>query len=176
METVGIMGVKKFSIIVAAAENGAIGSRGVMPWHLPADLRYFKSVTVGHDVIMGRKTFESIGRPLPGRRNLIVSRQEGLQIAGCEVFPSLEAVLEAAGDEAFVIGGAQIYRQAWARASRLYLTRVHTEVALYDASIPAVDEVEWNLVRSVPFAADEKNAYDLTFEVYERIVTGAGIG
>lgn len=169
IEPVGIMSAKKFFIIVAAAENGAIGLRGAMPWHLPADLKYFKSVTVGHNVIMGRKTFESVGRPLPGRRNLVISRQQDLRIEGCEVFPSLEAALEAADDGAFVIGGAQIYRQAWDNASRLYLTRVHVEVADYDAAVPAVDREEWKLVETIPFAADEKNAYDLTFEVYERI-------
>lgn len=163
------MGAKKFFIIVAAAENGAIGLREAMPWHLPADLKYFKSVTVGHNVIMGRKTFVSVGRPLPGRRNLVISRQRDLRIEGCEVFPSLEAALEAADDGAFVIGGAQIYRQAWDSASRLYLTRVHVAVADYDAAVPAVDRTEWKLIESIPFAADEKNAYDLTFEVYERI-------
>lgn len=163
------MGAKKFSIIVAAAENGAIGLRGAMPWHLPADLKYFKSVTVGHNVIMGRRTFGSIGRPLPGRRNLVISRRHDLQIEGCEVFPSLEAALEAADEGAFVIGGAQVYQQAWDRASRLYLTRVHTEVEDYDAAVPAVDRGEWSLVQAIPFEADEKNAYDLTFEVYERI-------
>lgn len=163
------MSVKKFSIIVAAAENGAIGHRGTMPWHLPADLKYFKSVTVGHNVIMGRRTFESIGRPLPGRRNLVISRQPDLTITGCELYSSLETALEAADDEAFVIGGAQIYRQAWDKASRLFLTRVHVDVADYDAAIPAVDPKVWSLVRQIPLAADEKNIYDLTFEVYDRI-------
>ncbi len=168
-EPVESMEAKNFSIIVAAAENGAIGNRGTMPWHLPVDLKYFKSVTVGHDVIMGRKTFESIGRPLPGRRNLVISRQAGLRIDGCEVFPSLDAALAVADDGALVIGGAQVYREAWGKASKIYLTRVHVTVADYDASIPAIDPREWNLVESFPVAADEKNCYDLTFEVYKRI-------
>lgn len=157
------------SIIVAADERGAIGLGGQMPWHLPADLRYFKTTTVGHPVIMGRKTYASIGRPLPGRRNLVVSRQADLHLEGCEVYPSLEAALEAVqAADAFVIGGAQIYRQAWPLAQRLYLTRVHTTVAEYDAAIPAVAPEEWTRTAATDYPADEKNAYSLTFEVYER--------
>jgi dihydrofolate reductase len=166
-------------IIVAADENGAIGLGGQMPWHLPADLKYFKATTLGHPVIMGRKTYASIGRPLPGRRNLVVSRQEGLQIEGCEVYPSLEAAAaavapaaeapaEAADLAPFIIGGAQIYRQAWPLADRIYLTRVHTRVADYDAAIPAIDPAAWTRVSATDYPADEKNAFDLTFEVYER--------
>lgn len=156
------------SIIVAADERGAIGLGGQMPWHLPADLRYFKATTVGHPVVMGRKTFASIGRPLPGRRNLVVSRQADLHIEGCEVYTSLEAAVAAVADEeVFIIGGAQIYRQAWSLARRLYLTRVHTLVADYDASIPEVLPTEWRRVSATDYAADEKNAYSLTFEVYE---------
>ena len=157
------------SIIVAASLNNAIGYQGAMPWHLPADLRYFKQTTTGHPVIMGRKTYESIGRPLPGRRNIVVSRQLDLQIEGCEVFTSLEAAMAAAGADAFIIGGAQIYREAWASADRLYITRVHTTVEQYDAVIPEVDSADWHMISSQHCPADEKNAYDLTFEIYERI-------
>jgi dihydrofolate reductase len=157
------------SIIVAADEGGAIGLGGQMPWHLPADLRYFKATTLGHPVLMGRKTYASIGRPLPGRRNLVVSRQADLHLEGCEVYPSLEAAVAAVADEeAFIIGGAQIYRQAWPLAQRLYLTRVHTRVADFDAAIPDVLPSEWQRVSATDHAADEKNPFALTFEVYER--------
>ncbi len=157
------------SIIVAADERGAIGVGGQMPWHLPADLRYFKATTLGHPVIMGRKTYQSIGRPLPGRRNIVVSRQPDLTLEGCEVYHTIqEAVAAVAADDAFIIGGAQIYRQAWSLAQRLYLTRVHTQVADYDAAIPAINIGEWQRVEATDYNADEKNAFDLTFEVYHR--------
>lgn len=157
------------SIIVAAALNNAIGLEGAMPWHLPADLKYFKTTTMGHPVVMGRKTYESIGRPLPGRRNLVISRQKGLTIEGCEVFHSLAEALAAAGAEAFVIGGGQIYREAWPLVDSLYLTRVHTVVDQYDAAIPEVSSEEWELISATPCPKDDRNAYDLTFEVYRRI-------
>jgi dihydrofolate reductase len=157
------------SIIVAADERGAIGVGGQMPWHLPADLRYFKATTLGHPVIMGRKTYQSIGRPLPGRRNIVVSRQPDLTLEGCEVYHTIqEAVVAVADDDAFIIGGAQIYRQAWSLAQRLYLTRVHTQVTDYDAAIPAINIGEWQRVETTDYKADEKNAFDLTFEVYHR--------
>lgn len=159
---------RTINLIVAASDNHAIGLGGQMPWHLPADLKYFKQTTLGHDVIMGRKTYESIGRPLPGRRNLVVSGQTGLAIEGCEVFNSLQAAIEAAADEAFVIGGARVYAQAWSLAHRLYLTRVHTVVRDFDAVIPAVLDAQWRLVEHIDYAADAKNAFDLTFAVYER--------
>jgi dihydrofolate reductase len=158
------------SIIVAADEQGAIGLSGAMPWHLPADLRYFKQTTLGHPVVMGRKTYEAIGRPLPGRRNVVISRQADYVAEGCEVCRSIEEALSLLpeADEVFIIGGAQIYRQAWQSADRLYLTRVHTTVPAFDASIPAVDRATWRLSRATECAADERNAYDVTFELYER--------
>lgn len=166
------MTTKDINLIVAASENNAIGWKGQMPWHLPADLKYFKTVTMGHDVIMGRKTFEAIGRPLPGRRNLVVSRQPNLKIEGCEVFASIEEAVDAAQPGAFVIGGAQIYHKAWEFVSRIYLTRVHIYIYEFDAAIPSVDKQIWNLVESSFYAADEKHAYDMTFEVYERNKAG----
>ena len=165
------MPMKGLNIIVAASRNGAIGCRGRMPWHLPADLRYFRQVTMGHDVIMGRRTFESIGRPLPGRRNLVLSHRPGLAIPGCEVFPSLAEAIGAAADGAFVIGGAEVYRQAWPLADRLYLTRVHTHVDDFDAAIPPIDPAEWRKVQATCLAADERNEFDLSFEVYARTRT-----
>jgi len=115
------------SLIAAMAENRVIGSKGAIPWHLPADLRHFQELTTGHPVIMGRKTYESIGRPLPGRRTLILSRNSDFRVDGAEVFPGLEEALQACDDanEIFVCGGAEIYRIALAKAARIYLTVVH---------------------------------------------------
>lgn len=166
------------NIIVAAAENNAIGYQGQTPWHLSADLKYFKATTMGHAVIMGRKTYESIGRPLPGRRNIIVTRDASYAIdpallenlkpgTSVEIHTSLEAALAAAPADAFVIGGAQIYNLFWPHAERLYITRVHTIINEYDAAIPAVPE-GYKLLSSEDAPADEKNDYSMTFEVWEK--------
>ena len=166
------------SIIVAAAENNAIGYKGSMPWHLSGDLKYLKAVTTGHTVIMGRKTYEGIGKPLPNRHNIVVTRdkdyaipadvisamKEGTSVAICN---TLEEAIELAGDDAVIMGGAQIYRQAWDKADKFYITRVHTEIAEFDAAVPEVP-AGFKLVSSEPHTADEKNDYDYTFEVYER--------
>ncbi len=160
--------MKQLNLIVAASENNAIGYKGNIPWHLPADMKYFKATTTGHSVIMGRKTYDSIGRPLPGRRNMVVSRQENLRIPGCEVYPSLDAAIAAADDGAFIMGGEQIYRQAWDRTTRVYLTRVHTIVPAFDASIPTLSPLDWELVSQEFRAKDEKNSESLSFEIYER--------
>lgn len=166
------------NIIVAAAENNAIGYQGQMPWHLSADLKYFKATTMGHAVIMGRKTYESIGRPLPGRRNIIVTRDTNYAVdpallenlkpgTSVEIYTSLDAALEAAPADAFVIGGAQIYNLFWPHAERLYITRVHIIINEYDAAIPAVPE-GYRLISSEDALADEKNDYPMTFEVWEK--------
>ena len=162
--------MKQLNLIVAASENGAIGYEGNIPWHLPADMKYFKTTTTGHNVIMGRKTYDSIGRPLPGRRNMVVSRQPGLKIEGCEVFSTLDDAIAAADDGAFIIGGAQIYRQAWDKVSRVYLTRVHTIVSVFDAVIPTLSPLQWELVSQEFHPKDEKNPESLSFEIYERIL------
>jgi len=136
----------QISIIVARAENGVIGIGNQMPWHLPEDLKFFKRVTMGKPVIMGRKTLESIGRPLPGRANIVISRQRDLALEGVTVVPSLEAALEAAratgADEAMIIGGGQVYAQAMPLAGRLYVTHVH---ATYDgdARFEMPDLADW---------------------------------
>lgn len=167
------------NIIVAASENLAIGYQGQMPWHLGADLRYFKQTTLGHPVVMGRKTYESIGRPLPGRHNIVVTRdadycvapevlsamKEGTRLTICT--GGLDEAIAMAGPDAFIIGGAQIYNQAWPMAQRIYLTRVHATVEQFDASIPPVPE-GFRLVSSQEHPADEKNDYAMTFEVWER--------
>jgi dihydrofolate reductase len=164
----------RVSIIAAVAENGVIGRDGTLPWRLSADLRRFKQLTTGHTIIMGRRTWESIARPLPGRRMIVVSRQPGYRVDtdGIEVAASFEAALERAAalrdDEAFVIGGAALYKDALPRADRLYLTRIGAHVA-GDTYFPPVDWSEWRLSESHEHAADDKNDYDSTFNIYERI-------
>jgi dihydrofolate reductase len=159
------------SIIVAVAENGVIGRGGQLPWHLADDLRRFKRLTMGHTIVMGRKTWESIGRPLPGRRMVVISRQAGYRADGVDVVASLDAAMEvaaAAGDEElFIIGGAEVYRQALPRADRLYLTRVHAAVE-GDARFPDFELGEWRLIESERHAASDQNDHPFTFEHYEQ--------
>lgn len=135
----------EIALIAAVAANGVIGAGNALPWHLPADLRRFKALTLGHPIVMGRRTFESIGRPLPGRDNIVVSRNPGFSAAGAAVAPTLEAAIAeaAARDElVFVIGGAQIYAQCLARATRIYLTRLDLEVT-GDTFFPDLDAHCW---------------------------------
>ncbi len=156
------------SVIVAVAENGVIGDKNSLLWHISEDLRNFKRVTSGHPVVMGRKTFESLGRPLPNRTNVVITRQD-IDIEGCEVVHSLDEALAmfAAEEEVFVIGGAQIYREAMPRADRFYLTRVHHAYE-GDTSFPEWNEAEWHLTKSEHFERGEKYEYPFTFEVYDR--------
>lgn len=156
-------------MIAAVSENDVIGREGDLPWHLPADLRFFKRKTVGHTLIMGRKTFDTVGKPLPRRRSIVLSRQEDYSPLGVEVVSSLEAALELAGDEeeVFIAGGAWVYREAMAVADRLYITRVHGEVE-GDTFFPAIDPSVWNLVEEVRHEANEKHQYPFTFRTYDR--------
>ncbi len=158
------------SIIVAAAENNAIGKNNQLLCHLPKDLKYFKSITKGHAILMGRKTYESIGRPLPERRNMVLSRGD-FKADGTETFSNLGEALSAAAasgeTELFIIGGDTIYQQALALTNRIYLTRIHHQFEA-DAWFPALDEKEWNLIHTEFHEADEKNAYDFTFQTFER--------
>ena len=158
------------SIIVAMAENGVIGRDMDLPWHISADLKRFKAATMGHHIVMGRKTFESIGRLLPGRTTVIVTRQPDYQVDGAVIVNSLGAAQAAATDdsELFIIGGGQIYEIALPLADRLHVTRVHTEVD-GDTSFPAIDWDQWELVSAERHGADEKNDYDFTFESYQRM-------
>lgn len=160
----------KVTIIVAAAENNAIGRRNEMPWHLPNDFKYFKERTMHHSIVMGRKTFESIGKALPGRRNIVVSKKEDFFGSEIDVANSLDEVLTYCRDEReiFILGGAQIYEQALHLADRILLTRVHTEVADADAFFPELPHGEWELISSDPHGQDEKHAYDYTFQVYTK--------
>lgn len=165
----------KVALIWAMSRNGVIGRNNALPWHLPEDLRYFKRVTFGKPVIMGRKTWESIGRPLPGRANIVITRDEGFQAEGARVVHSLEQALSVAQsialldgvDEAMVIGGAEIYALALPLAQRLYLTQVHAEVE-GDACFPALDLSGWQEVGREDFAAEGPNPYDYSFIVYDR--------
>jgi dihydrofolate reductase len=158
-----------FSIIVAMAKNNVIGFEGQMPWHLPADLQHFKQVTMGKPIIMGRKTFESIGRPLPGRLNIVVTRDKHYQAAGCEVVHNLDAARHAAGEaqEVMIIGGATLYQQALPIVDKLYLTVIDTECE-GDTFFPEIDLALWEEVSKTPHLADENNPHDVCFYRYQR--------
>lgn len=159
------------SIIVAASENNVIGIENRLPWNLPADLQFFKNTTWGMPIIMGRKTFESMGRPLKGRQNIVITRQKDYTSPGITVVPSIEAAVKAAEEqevnEIFITGGTEIFLQAFPLVDRIYLTRVHTTVQ-GDAFFPEISNDEWELVHSEPHAADDKHAYAFTFERWER--------
>jgi dihydrofolate reductase len=164
----------RLSIIVALADNGVIGRGNALPWRLSADLKRFKSLTMGHHLLMGRKTFESIGRSLPGRTTIVITRSP-LNAEGAIAATSTEQAVTLASDdsEAFIAGGAEIYAQTIHRASRMYLTRVHAEVE-GDAYFPDFDDVnEWHLVDSEHFEADEKNEYPYSFLTYDRAAPAA---
>jgi len=161
----------KISIIAALASNNVIGRANQLPWHLSADLKRFKALTMGHHLIMGRKTFESIGRPLPGRTTIVVTRRSDFNGADVIVAPSLDAALDVArgDDEVFIAGGADVYEQMIHRAQRMYLTRVHVD-AEGDAFFPEFDDVtEWSLVDSEHHEPDEKNPLPYSFLTYERV-------
>lgn len=156
------------SLIVAVAQNGVIGDRNALLWHISEDLKHFKALTSGHPVVMGRKTYESLGRPLPNRTNVVISRQE-LEIPGCRVVHSLdEALALFPGDEeVFIIGGAQIYAEALPRADRFYLTRVFHDYE-GDTRFPEWDEAQWRLVSSESFPCGREYPWPFTFECWER--------
>jgi dihydrofolate reductase len=161
--------VTAVAIIVAADEQGGIGLKGRLPWHLPDDLRRFKALTMGKPLVMGRKTYESIGRPLSGRHNIVISRQAGLEIAGCTVAGSLEAALAAAEavPAVFVIGGAEIYRLALPCADVVYLTRVHASVGA-DTCFPELDSTQWEEASREDHPADERHAHAFSFLTFRR--------
>ena len=152
------------------AKNRVIGANGAIPWHLPEELKRFKALTMGHHLIMGRKTWESIGRLLPGRETVIVTRQPGYSVPGATIAHSLDQAIAACGDdrEIFVIGGAELYAQALARAGRLYLTTVEADVA-GDTFMPEFDAGGWREASSVSYAMDERHRYPFQCVTYERI-------
>ena len=159
----------KISLIVAKTKNNVIGFENKMPWHLPADLKHFKTITLGKPIIMGRKTFDSIGRALPGRRNIIISRQENLKIKDCDVFSSLDAAFAAlqSENEIIVIGGAAIYKQALIHANCIYMTVIETELE-GDVFFPDLNLSEWKLISEEKLPRDEINCYPLHFQVFEK--------
>lgn len=160
------------SAIFAVSENNVIGKGNDLPWRMPADLKHFKKTTMGHPVIMGRKSFDSIGRPLPGRHNIVVTRDRNFSAEGVSVVHSLREAVEIAGEdrpeEVFIIGGAQIYERAFPYCDRLYMTKIHTE-AEGDVFLPTVDFSDWKLISEEKHSPDEKNIHDYTFRIYERI-------
>lgn len=157
----------RLTLIVAYSTNRAIGRDNALPWKLPGDLAHFKRSTLGHPIVMGRKTWDSLGRPLPGRANIVISRNPAFEAAGATVVPTLEAAIAACGDsaEAFVIGGAQIYTQALAMASRILATEVHAEVE-GDAFFPLLPGFQWR--ETAREAQPEENGYRYDFVTYER--------
>jgi len=156
------------SAIVAIGENNAIGKSNQLLWHMPNDLKHFKDITSGRTIIMGRKTFDSVGKPLPKRRNIVVTQQD-ITIPGCEVVKSIEDALELCEgeDEVFIGGGAQIYRLAMPLTDRIYLTVIH-KVFDADTFFPSIDKDEWKETKREDFDADEKNPYTYSFITLER--------
>ncbi len=157
------------SLIAAVARNGVIGNHGAIPWHLPADFAYFKRITMGYPVIMGRKTYESIGKSLPGRKNIIVTRQSDYCVPQCTVVHDMiEAIREAGeAEEVFVIGGSEIYKEALPFAERLYITRVEEDFN-GDVLFPEIDFSEWTEVSREKGIVDKENSHPHTFLVFER--------
>ena len=160
------------SIVVAAATNNAIGKEGKIPWHLPNDMKHFKNVTWGMPVIMGRKTFESLGKVLPGRKNIVISRQPGWEAEGTVTVKKIEDALFVAkatdAKEVMVIGGGEIYKTLFEKATRIYLTRVEAEPEA-DTFFPPLHPGDWNLVSQQIHEADEKNIFNYSFQLWERV-------
>jgi len=161
----------QISLIVAMASHRVIGRKNQMPWHLPADLRHFKTVTMGKPVIMGRKTFESIGRPLPGRLNIVISRNTEWFHEGVERVASLPDALSlvAAQDEVMIIGGGQLYKESLPMANKLYLTHIELDVDDADTWFPDYTQFEWQVMGSEQHLPDDKNPYHYRFETLLRI-------
>jgi len=167
----------KLSLIVATAHDNVIGRNNELPWHLPQDLKYFKSVTLGKPIIMGRKTFESIGKPLPGRTNIVVTRQKNWSFSGVLVAKDIESALETAqafrseqnniAEEIMVIGGAEIYRSALPIAHRVYLTRIDAKIDGADAFFPELSPEQWKLTSELSGESDASIKHK--FLVYERV-------
>ena len=157
------------TLIVAVADNGVIGRDNTLPWHLPEDLKRFKRLTMGKPMIMGRKTFESIGKPLPGRRNIVVTRDTNYQREGVEVVHGTEQALAATAGvpELMVIGGAELFRAFLPLAGRIHLTRVHGNIE-GDVVWPALDTRQWEVIESERHEADDRHAHAMTFEVWEK--------
>jgi len=157
------------TIIAAVAKNNALGKNNDLIWHLPADLKRFKEITLGHHIIMGRKTFESLGKPLPNRTTIIITRNPDYVVPGCIVVNELEEAIQAAAkdENPFILGGAEIYKQAMPYADILDLTLVH-ETFDGDVFFPVIDMSKWTEMSRQDFLADEKNKYDYSFVQYKK--------
>lgn len=160
--------------VVAVSQNHAIGKDNKLIWHLPADLKHYKEITMGHHMIMGRKTYESIGRPLPGRTTVIITRDKDYKAEGCVIVNSLEEGLEVARSandaEACIVGGGEIFRQAMHLTDKIYLTVINEHFD-GDTFYPELDPKQWNLVKREDFHPDEKNKYYYSFCEYERVAS-----
>lgn len=158
------------SLICASSQNGIIGHQGQIPWHLSADLRRFKRLTMGHPIIMGRKTYQSIGRPLPGRTNIVVTHQPDFQADGCLIAHSVEEALALAGDddEIFITGGTAIYQAALPYAQRIYLTLIHHDF-VGDTPLFEFDRTLWKETSREDFEADGKNPYRYSYVLFEKV-------
>ena len=163
------------SLIAAIGKNNELGKGNTLLWHIPADMKHFREITRGHTVIMGRKTFESIGRPLPDRRNIVITRDKNYLRDSVDVVHSLEEAIMSArtplaeNEEIFIIGGAEIYKQAFAFADKLYITHIDAEDKDADAFFPEIIPVIWNEVTHEEYKKDNENPFDYTFSVYEKI-------
>ena len=159
----------EISIIVATSKNNVIGKEGGIPWHLSSDLKRFKALTTGHPIVMGRRTFESIGRPLPGRRNIVITNSVNA-IDGCDIMKSVDELLndKSLDGKVFIIGGGEIYKQFLPYAKKVYLTEVETEIADGDTFFPDLNPMEWIEVGRESHEADEKNDFNYSFVDYER--------
>jgi dihydrofolate reductase len=161
----------KTSIIVAVAENNVIGEKNKLPWYLPADLKRFKEITMGHHIIMGRKTYESIGKPLPGRTNIVITRNQNLKIKGVTVVNSLSSAFKIAKEnaetEAFVIGGAEIFKEALSKANKIYMTKVKAKIK-GDVFFPKINFKDWRVVSREKHTPNSKNPFPYEFLMLEK--------
>ncbi len=148
--------------VVAMSENRVIGTKNQLPWHLPADLKHFKNITLNHTVLMGRKTYESIGKPLPNRRNIILTQDKSFKALGCEIVHDVQSAL--AFDDLYIIGGAQVFELFWPYINKLHLTLIHKNIE-GDAFFPELDLKQWKLISREDHGADDKNPFDYSFLV-----------
>lgn len=156
--------------VVAISQNRVIGKDNQLIWHMPADLKHYKNITMGHHMIMGRKTYESIGRPLPGRTTVIITRDKNYKAEGCIIVNSLDEALKVAASdsEPCIVGGGEIFRQAMSITDKIYLTIIHHDFE-GDTFYPELDPAEWKLIKREDFQPDEKNRYPYSFCEYERV-------
>ncbi|WP_216092555.1 dihydrofolate reductase [Candidatus Marithrix sp. Canyon 246] len=158
------------NLCVATDENGLIGNNNALPWHLPADLKHFRKITMGKPIIMGRKTYESIGHALPGRLNIVLTNNINFSLDNCTVMHTIKEILSFSKDydESVVIGGAKLYESFLPQIQRMYITRIHAEF-IGDTYFPNYDSTEWREIQKQTYLADQKNSYNYSFSILERI-------